>query len=168
MKQQKFNVDYKALPIVIFAVVTLLVFALIYFNNEPRTSGYSIFLFGCLIAICIFDFFALVLMPYSILIQNGRLVLASPFWFKKINLSDVKAVTSIDSYSDLGKCKLGSYGMLGFWGKWHSAKFGDYTAFYGRPDQCFFVRLKNGKGYMLGCKEYEALMQAIKDAIAEQ
>jgi|GEM_PF-3942267 len=163
-----YRIDYKGWPMVFVIAVCLIVMIMLYFEIGTVRTWYSFLLVGVMLFILLYLASALLLMPYDISIEGDKLYRTTPVWTWVISLSDVKAVTPIDSYFDLGKCKLGSYGLLGFWGKWHSAKFGDYTAFYGRPDQCFFVRLKNGKGYMLGCKENEALMQAIKDAIAEQ
>lgn len=154
---------------VIVIAVCLIVMTWVYFEVDTGRTWHSFLSVIVLSVPLLYLASALLFMPYSISVEGDKLFRTSPVWTWVVRLSDIKSVVAVDSNSDFGKCKFGSYGLFGgYWGKWHSAKFGDYTAFYGRPDQCFFVRLKNGKGYMLGCKENEALMQAIKDAIAEQ
>ncbi|MDE6417594.1 MAG: PH domain-containing protein [Duncaniella sp.] len=63
------------------------------------------------------------------------------------------------------RCTFGIPGCSGYWGTWHDSEHGTYTACYGRRDQCFFVRLKDGRGYMLGCKDPSSIVDRLNDIL---
>ena len=54
----------------------------------------------------------------------------------------------------------------GGWFGWFSEKdLGKYFAYYGKASDCFLVTLKNGKKYMLGCKDTPKMVNAINEKI---
>lgn len=59
----------------------------------------------------------------------------------------------------------GSGGCFGYWGWFHDNEIGNYFAYYGNPSDAFLVKLKNGKQYVLGCRDSSEMVTAIKAAM---
>lgn len=55
-----------------------------------------------------------------------------------------------------------SGGLFGYWGKFKDERIGPFFGYYGKPDQCFLVRLKNGKAYVIGCDDSAAILAHIQ------
>ena len=55
----------------------------------------------------------------------------------------------------------GSGGFLGYWGWFAEKGLGRYFAYYGRKSDCFLVTLKDGRKYVLGCREASDLVGAL-------
>ena len=56
---------------------------------------------------------------------------------------------------------LGSGGVFGYWGWFREDSIGRYMAYYGKASDCFIVRLKDGKNYMLSCIDPLGMMEYI-------
>lgn len=59
----------------------------------------------------------------------------------------------------------GSGGFMGYWGIFREGDVGRYMAYYGRSSDCFFLRMKNGDKYVLGCENPERIVEYIKNSI---
>ncbi|MDE6417595.1 MAG: PH domain-containing protein [Duncaniella sp.] len=84
-----------------------------------------------------------------------------------IPYADIESV-KLDAPAPDARSTFGVSGNLGYWGTWHDSEHGTYTACYGRPDQCFFVRLKDGRGYMLGCNNTAEIVDRLNAILAEK
>ncbi len=61
---------------------------------------------------------------------------------------------------------IGSGGFLGYWGWFAEKGLGRYFAYYGRKSDCFLVTLKDGRKYVLGCREASDLVGALGARLA--
>lgn len=59
----------------------------------------------------------------------------------------------------------GSGGWFGYYGWFREPTIGKYFAYYGKASDCFLVRLKNGKNYVLGCEDKNEFVGYIRKLI---
>ena len=59
----------------------------------------------------------------------------------------------------------GSGGFFGFWGYFHDIAIGSYFGYYGDRSQCFCIRLKNGRQYVVSCRDSEKMSLFIESHI---
>jgi hypothetical protein len=98
--------------------------------------------------------------PLSIEVTNTAIVIHRSISFDKtIKLSDIKSVRTHTPTNALRIC--GNGGVLGFTGWFTEKGIGNYFAYYGNMKDCFLVELKNGRKYMLGCKNSTAMVEEI-------
>lgn len=103
-------------------------------------------------------------MPLSISLDNDSLNINRPLKIKSIPLSDIaEAVLCQPTMGAKRIC--GSGGWFGWYGWFSEKDLGKYFAYYGKASDCFLVTLKNGKKYMLGCKDAPEMVNAIKEKI---
>lgn len=103
-------------------------------------------------------------MPLSISLDNDSLNINRPLKIKSIPLSDIaEAVLCQPTMGAIRIC--GSGGWFGWYGWFKEKDLGKYFAYYGKASDCFLVTLKNGKKYMLGCKDAPEMVNAIKEKI---
>lgn len=153
-------------------------------KRKVRLSNYSVILSGSILIILLVVLYcsdnawsigtmsailivwcalALIYMPMSISVDNKELNVNRSLWIKRIPLAEI---SSIESVQPSGCRMCGSAGWFGYWGWFRDSSLGKYFAFYGNTSDCFFVRLKNGKQYMLGCDDHEAIVSFVSDRIA--
>ena len=105
-------------------------------------------------------------MPLSISLDNDSLSINRPLKIKSIPLSDIEeAVLCQPTMGAIRIC--GSGGWFGWYGWFKEYDLGKYFAYYGKASDCFLVTLKNGKKYMLGCKDAPEMVNAIKEKITQ-
>ena len=79
-------------------------------------------------------------------------------------MADVKSVRLCPP--TMGAIRIfGSGGFLGYWGWFKERDLGKYFAYYGRSSDCFLVELKDGRKYMLGCKNPQKMVEYINSMI---
>jgi len=61
----------------------------------------------------------------------------------------------------------GSGGWLGYWGLHSERDLGRYFAYYGKASDCFLVRLRDGRQYMLGCRNPRQTVDYIRQKISQ-
>ena len=99
--------------------------------------------------------------PAYIKADEDNIVLGSLLRGKKIPMSDVENVELFKPSSGvLRVCASG--GFMGFWGIFRETGIGKYYGFYGKPSDCFLVRLKDGSKYVLGCNHPDKIVNYIK------
>lgn len=103
-------------------------------------------------------------MPLSISLGNESLNINRPLKIKSIPLSDI-AETRLCAPTMGAKRICGSGGWFGWYGWFSERDLGKYFAYYGKASDCFLVTLKDGKKYMLGCKDAPEMVNAIKEKI---
>lgn len=116
---------------------------------------------GALVVLC---FTALCYMPLSISVKNGELNINRPLKIKSIPLSQI---TSVELYSPTMTSRriCGSGGWFGYYGWFKEPSIGKYFAYYGKASDCFLVTLKEGKKYILGCENPQAMVDYINESI---
>ncbi len=62
-------------------------------------------------------------------------------------------IETVDTcYPSAGGLRLcGSGGFFGYWGYFSDIMIGSYFGYYGSRNNCFMIKLKNGKQYVIGC-----------------
>lgn len=123
-------------------------------------------LFGYLLTVCIVLIVALFYSPMSIEVGDEGIVILRSFWFKKIPYSHIESIELMQP--TMGEKRIcGSGGFLGYWGWFSERDLGKYFAYYGKASDCFFVRLKSGKQYMLGCRNPKAVVDVVREKLGE-
>lgn len=99
--------------------------------------------------------------PMSVRVTDTAIEVVRSLKIKKILLTDVKEVRLLSP--TMGAIRIcGSGGFMGYWGWFRERALGKYFAYYGKASDCFFVVLKNGRRYMLGCKDAPEMVDAIR------
>lgn len=98
--------------------------------------------------------------------DNNNIVLGSLLRGKKIPMCDVENVERFKpSAGTIRLCASG--GFMGYWGIFRETGIGKYYGFYGKLSDCFLVRLKNGRKYVLGCNHPDKMVDYIKSQISK-
>lgn len=99
-------------------------------------------------------------MPLSISLDKDSICINRPLRIKEIPLSVISDVRLCPP--TMGAIRIcGSGGWFGWYGWFRENDLGRYFAYYGKASDCFLVTLKNGKKYMLGCKDAPEMVKAI-------
>ncbi len=102
--------------------------------------------------------------PLSVSVEDGCLNMNASFRAKSIPLREIEEVR-LTPPTMSEKRIFGSGGWFGYWGWFSEPSIGKYMAYYGKASDCFLVRLKNGKQYMLGCIDPLSMMECINQNI---
>ncbi len=103
-------------------------------------------------------------MPLSISLDNDSLNINRSLKIKSIPLTEIANV-KLCAPTMGAKRICGSGGWFGWYGWFSEKDLGKYFAYYGKASDCFLVTLKNGKKYMLGCKDAPEMVNAINEKI---
>lgn len=115
-------------------------------------------------AIIFLFLFTLCFMPLSISVDNESLNINRPLKIKSIPLTEIADVRPCSP--TMGAKRIcGSGGWFGWYGWFKEKDLGKYFAYYGKASDCFLVTLRNGKKYMLGCKDSPDMVEAITERI---
>lgn len=122
-------------------------------NNNPAAC-----IWGAAVAVLVST--ALCYMPLSISVDNKGLNIHRPLKTKRIPLSEIADVRLCPP--TVGERRIcGSGGWFGWYGWFREADLGKYFAYYGKASDCFLVTLKDGRKYMLGCKDAPEMVDTI-------
>ena len=103
-------------------------------------------------------------MPMSISTDKYTIHINRSLKIKTIPMANVKSVRLCPP--TMGAIRIfGSGGFLGYWGWFKERDLGKYFAYYGRSSDCFLVELKDGRKYMLGCKNAPKMVEYIQSMI---
>ncbi|MDE7466212.1 MAG: PH domain-containing protein [Muribaculaceae bacterium] len=76
---------------------------------------------------------------------------------------DYEEIESVKQfYPTVGIRLCGSGGFFGYWGYFRDLQIGAFIGFYGSSDNCFLVKMKDGRQYVLGCKDANELIPYIQ------
>lgn len=115
--------------------------------------GWSTFV-AILLIIC------LCYMPMNIGADENAIYINRSFKMKSVSMTEIKsAQLHTPSSGTIRVC--GSGGFLGYWGWFSERGIGKYFAYYGKMSDCFLVELKNGRKYILGCKNAPDMVEYI-------
>lgn len=66
-------------------------------------------------------------------------------------------------YPSAGGLRLcGSGGFFGYWGYFSDIMIGSYFGYYGSRSNCFLLKMKDGKQYVLGCNNAVEMVAYVK------
>lgn len=122
----------------------------------------AVWLWGVAVAVLFLS--ALCYMPLSISLDNESLNINRSLKIKSIPLTEIANV-KLCAPTMGAKRICGSGGWFGWYGWFSEKDLGKYFAYYGKASDCFLVTLKNGKKYMLGCKDTPKMVNAINEII---
>lgn len=156
MKQQ---VLLSTFSLIATVVSNALLAGLMFFNNPPVYVQISLgVIWGMTILASLFY------MPLSISADKTAIYINRSLRIKAIPLLDVMSVKM--SSPTMGAIRIcGSGGFFGYWGWFKERDLGKYFAYYGRSSDCFLVELKDGRKYMLGCKNPQKMVEYINSMI---
>lgn len=99
------------------------------------------------------------------LTTNPEYVIVKTYLLKhKILVRDIESVELFRP--SRGSMRLfASGGYFGYWGIFRDLIIGTYAAYFGKPSDCFLVRMKNGSKYVLGCENPEEMVKYIQNQI---
>ena len=161
------SVSFRSWPTNIYLIVVIIALSLgiyygEYIDNSPGLYRAVYFFFGCASFLGIFVGF----MPVRICADDHYLYIKGVGFVSSIKIQDIKTINVVEG-SYPSRCKLGSFGLFGYWGYWEDDVHGRFRAHFGRHDQRFFVLLKDGRSFMLGCKDHYTMVDFIQSRHAE-
>lgn len=109
---------------------------------------------------------ALIYAPLSISVDDSKLNVNRIIFTKSIPFTDIKSVALCTPTMSERRI-FGSGGWLGYWGKCYEPSIGNYFAYYGKASECFLVKLKDGKQYLLGCENPSTIVESVKRKIKD-
>lgn len=152
MKQQ---VILSKFSLIITVAGSALLIGLMFFNNPPAEVRISL---GIMLGILAFS--SLFYMPISISADKTAIYINRSLRIKAIPMLDVASVKMCAP--TMGAIRIcASGGFFGYWGWFKERDLGKYFAYYGRSSDCFLVELKDGRKYMLGCKNPQKMVEYI-------
>ncbi len=117
---------------------------------------------GLLFIMCVLTLFY---MPLSISVDDNYLTINRSLWCKNIPLSEIKSI--IPNPPTMGERRIfANGGWFGYWGWFSQRDLGKYFAYYGKASDCFLVTLKNGRKYLLGCKDPNDIVDFVTQKIS--
>lgn len=105
---------------------------------------------------------ALYYCPISVSVDAGEVKIRRLLsGYKKFKISEIEA-TDICYPSAGGKRICGSGGFFGYWGYFSDKIIGQYFGYYADRSQCFYIRLKNKRQYVISCHDYADIVKDIQ------
>lgn len=150
----KYPVKLSLYSILSSALILIVLLVLLYSGK----NSWEIYLVaGVIVALLLC---VLIYMPLSISVNKHELNINRSFKVKTILLSEIKSIELCPpTIAERRIC--GSGGFFGYWGWFREKDLGKYFAYYGKSSDRFFVRLKDGRQYMLGCENPKAIVSYI-------
>lgn len=103
--------------------------------------------------------------PLSVSIDSDELkirrLLAGDKRFKISDITDTD--TCYPSAAGIRLC--GSGGFFGYWGYFSDILIGQYFGYYADRSQCFYIRMKNKKQYVISCRNHTEIVKNIQTQI---
>lgn len=141
---------------VMLSAMCLIVLALSMYHTRERSGVF--YLLAAIIIIWIL--LSLFYMPFSVSVSDDGLKIHRAMRVKNIALSEIKSIKLCPpTMAERRLC--GSGGFFGYWGWFSEPSVGKYFAYYGKASDCFLVELKNGRKYLIGCDNSNAMVDSI-------
>lgn len=113
-----------------------------------------------LVVLLVLLFFGCLYAPVSIEASERYVTIKGILKNRRIPIENIDFVVPFQpTMGDIRIC--GSGGFMGYWGIFREGDVGRYMAYYGHSSDCFFIRLKNGDKYVLGCENPEKMVEYI-------
>ncbi|MEZ3550534.1 PH domain-containing protein [Muribaculum intestinale] len=159
----KKNVELSTYCWIISALSTALICGVFVYALKRHDNEWAVCILGG--AIVFLFLFTLCYMPLSISLDNESLNINRPLKIKSIPLTEIEeAKLCAPTMGTIRIC--GSGGWFGWYGWFKEKYLGKYFAYYGKASDCFLVTLKDGKKYMLGCKDAPEMVKAINERLS--
>lgn len=105
--------------------------------------------------------------PISIELNDQAIIVKKRISRKTIPYYDIESVSSFIPMSWLTNQRVvGSGGYAGYWGWFKDPQIGIYFGYYGESSNCFLIRLKNGRQYVIGCEDSKSVIDYISKKIS--
>lgn len=156
---RKVKISTNSMIITVIGFLVLVALMIINLNNHHVISSYIIG--GLLVVMCVLSLF---FTPISISVDDADLNINMILRVKSIPLKSIASV-ALCPPSMSEKRIFGSGGWFGYWGWFREPSIGKYFAYYGKASDCFLVKLKDGRLYMLGCTDPLYIMEKISKEI---
>lgn len=153
--KRKVNISLYSMIMTIIGFVILVALMIINLNKDQVVVSYIIG--GLLVVMCVL---ALFFTPITVSVDDTDLNVNMTLRIKSIPLKCIESVL-ICPPTMSEKRIFGSGGWFGYWGWFREPSIGKYFAYYGKASDCFLVKLKDGKKYMLGCADPLSIMEYI-------
>lgn len=102
--------------------------------------------------------------PLSIKADDDMITVTHILRRTKIPMADVVSVERFQpTMGAIRVCASG--GFMGYWGLFRESDIGRYTAYYGKASDCFLLRTRAGRQYVLGCAHPDAIVAYIRSKI---
>ena len=147
---------------IITAITTAFICGIFLCCLKIADNDIAVWLWGVAVAVLFLS--ALCYMPLSISLDNESLNINRSLKIKSIPLTEIANV-KLCAPTMGAKRICGSGGWFGWYGWFSEKNLDKYFAYYGKASDCFLVTLKNGKKYMLGCKDAPEMVNAINEKI---
>lgn len=157
--KQKVTLSGYSLSISVAVLAVLVGIALL--ELKKGEGGPALFAVAIMGVLCIL---ALIYMPLSVSVDEKRLDIHRPFAIKSIPLGEIESVMLCPPTMSERRI-WGSGGWFGYWGWFREPSIGRYFAYYGKASDCFLVRLKNGRQYLIGCERPKEMVEQIEQKI---
>jgi len=157
--KKRVNLSGFAFTITIAFIILISALIWVWFDK-----GETIVAVICLAALCLMCIAGLIYGPISISLKNGILTVHSSLNFINIPVSDIESVKLCPPTMGARRI-VGSAGFMGYWGWFREKDLGKYFAYYGKASDCFLITLRNGRKYMLGCKDAPEMVEAIQSQL---
>lgn len=103
---------------------------------------------------------ALIYAPLYVKVTDKHLAVRRPLKSRVIDMADIASVELFPP--TMGEIRIcGSGGWFGYWGWFKERDLGKYFAYYGRSSDCYLVKLKNGRQYIIGSEDAADVVEAI-------
>ncbi len=152
---RKVKISTYSMIVTIIGFLVLVALMIINLNRDLCILSYIIG--GLLVVMCVL---ALFFTPISVSVDDMYLNVNMTLRIKSIPLNSIESVMICPPTMSERRI-LGSGGWFGYWGWFRESSIGKYFAYYGKASDCFLVRLKDGRQYMLGCTDPLSIMECI-------
>ncbi len=161
MKKIQQPVNLSGYSCTISFIISAVLIALFLFNvHKDNVIGTYIFL----VTIILMMFTVLLYMPITVKVDEKKLSICRSLRIKNIPLAEIDAIKHLAP--TIGERRIcGSGGFFGYWGWFSERDTGKYFAYYGKASDCFLITLKNGRKYLIGCKNHDVIVDFITDRI---
>lgn len=107
--------------------------------------------------------FALCFTPLDVSAGDDEVRIRRPLKSRRIKMSEIESAEPYEVSKNARGKMFGSMPVrtFGKWGKYHDDKIGDYFAYYGKPDNTVLITLKDGRKYVVGGTDAQALADYI-------
>lgn len=149
-----------ALFLTIISLVILIAVMIILLHNGKVVPAY-IFA-GVIVFICAMSLFYT---PMSVSVTANSLNVNRSLRVKSIPFDEIESIRLCPP--TMGERRVcGSGGWFGYWGWFHDRELGRYFAYYGKSSDCFLVRLRNGRSYVIGCQNPQTIVDEVRKKIS--
>ncbi len=141
--------------ITICSLAILIAIMLILLRDGKEFAAYVFA--GVIVLICLLSLFYA---PVSVSVDGHSLNVNRKLRTRSIPLDEIESIRLCPpTMGERHVC--GSGGWFGYWGWFHDRELGRYFAYYGKSSDCFLVRLRNGRNYVIGCQNSQTIVDEV-------